>query len=130
MLKNKRTNIICLIIIALTIIIAAAFIIAAQQGWIGEDSTIGYEDKLFDTSVVHTIDIIMEDWEGFLATCTDEEYVDCTVVIDGESYHNVAIRAKGNTSLTSVASYGNNRYSFKIEFIFSNKSFVFCITLI
>ena len=116
MLKNKRTNIICLIIIALTIIIAAAFIIAAQQGWIGEDSTIGYEDKLFDTSVVHTIDIIMEDWEGFLATCTDEEYVDCTVVIDGESYHNVAIRAKGNTSLTSVASYGNNRYSFKIEF--------------
>ena len=71
-LKNKRTNIICLIIIALTIIIAAAFIIAAQQGWIGEDSTIGYEDKLFDTSVVHTIDIIMEDWDGFLATCTDE----------------------------------------------------------
>ena len=116
MLKNKRTTIICLIIIALTIIIAATFIIAAQQGWIGEDSTIGYEDKLFDTSVVHTIDIIMEDWEGFLATCTDEEYVDCTVVIDGESYHNVAIRAKGNTSLTSVASYGNNRYSFKIEF--------------
>lgn len=116
MLKNKRTTIICLIIIALTIIIAATFIIAAQQGWIGEDSTIGYEDKLFDTSVVHTIDIIMEGWEGFLATCTDEEYVDCTVVIDGESYHNVAIRAKGNTSLTSVASYGNNRYSFKIEF--------------
>lgn len=28
----------------------------------------------------------------------------------------MAIRAKGNTSLTQVQSYGNNRYSFKIEF--------------
>lgn len=39
-----------------------------------------------------------------------------TLDIDGESYQNVAIRAKGNTSLTQVASYGNDRYSFKIEF--------------
>ena len=38
------------------------------------------------------------------------------MVIDNESYNNVAIRAKGNTSLTQVASYGNDRYSFKIEF--------------
>ena len=37
-------------------------------------------------------------------------------MIDGEAYKNVAIRAKGNTSLTQVASYGNDRYSFKIEF--------------
>lgn len=40
----------------------------------------------------------------------------CAVVIDNEAYKNVAIRAKGNTSLSSVAAYGNNRYSFKIEF--------------
>ena len=42
--------------------------------------------------------------------------MDCTVIIDGDTFRNVAIRAKGNTSLSSVASYGNNRYSFKIEF--------------
>lgn len=29
---------------------------------------------------------------------------------------NCAIRAKGNTSLSNVKQYGNNRYSFKIEF--------------
>ena len=116
MLKNKHTNKICLIVIILTIIIAAVFIIAASQGWIDEDTSLGYENKLFDTSTVHSIDILMEDWEGFLATCTDEEYVTCDIVIDGETYSNVAIRAKGNTSLTSVASYGNDRYSFKIEF--------------
>ena len=76
----------------------------------------GYADRLFDTSRVHTIDIVMDDWEGFLDTCTNEEYVLCSLVIDNEAYKNVAIRAKGNTSLTQVASYGNDRYSFKIEF--------------
>lgn len=76
----------------------------------------GYEARLFDTSKVHTIDIAMEDWDGFLDTCEDEEYHACSVAIDGEDYFDVGIRAKGNTSLRSVAAYGNDRYSFKIEF--------------
>ena len=40
----------------------------------------------------------------------------CTVTIDGEQVENIAIRAKGNTSLSSVRTYGNDRYSFKLEF--------------
>ncbi len=76
----------------------------------------GYETRLFDTGRVHTIDIVMDDWESFIDTCTNEEYSLCSVVIDNESYKNVGIRAKGNTSLTQVANYGNDRYSFKIEF--------------
>lgn len=76
----------------------------------------GYESRLFNTSSVHTIDIVMDDWDSFLENCTDEKYVDCTVIIDGDVCKNVAIRAKGNTSLSSVADYGNDRYSFKIEF--------------
>lgn len=75
-----------------------------------------YESLLFDTSLVHSIDIEMDDWQGFLDTCTDETYTACKVTIDGETYNHVAIRAKGNTSLTQVAHYGNDRYSFKIEF--------------
>lgn len=66
--------------------------------------------------MVHTIDIRMEDWDSFLDSCTSETYTPCDVVIDGETYANVAIRGKGNTSLSSVAGYGNDRYSFKIEF--------------
>lgn len=77
---------------------------------------LGYEERLFDTSVVHTIDIVMDDWEGFIAGCEDEEYVLCDLVIDGEEQPGAGIRAKGNTSLSSVAAYGNDRYSFKIEF--------------
>lgn len=78
--------------------------------------TFGYEDKLFDTSRVHTIDIKMDDWDGFIESCENEEYSMCTVVIDNEAYKKVGIRAKGNTSLSSISAYGNDRYSFKIEF--------------
>ena len=78
--------------------------------------TLGYESRLFDTSYVHSIDIIMDDWDSFIENCESEEYSSCAVVIDGESYKNIAIRAKGNTSLSQVANYGNDRYSFKIEF--------------
>ena len=63
-----------------------------------------------------SIDIQMDDWEGFLFTCTNEEYSLCDLVVDGESYSGAGIRAKGNTSLSSVAQYGNDLYSFKIEF--------------
>ena len=78
--------------------------------------TIGYENRLFDTSRVHSIEIVMDDWDSFIETCESEEYSECNVVIDGESYKNVGIRAKGNTSLSSVAAMGSSRYSFKIEF--------------
>ena len=37
-------------------------------------------------------------------------------MIDGEKYGNIGIRAKGNTSLSSVRSLGSQRYSFKLEF--------------
>lgn len=79
-------------------------------------TTMGYEDKLFDTSSVHKINIVMDDWDEFISNAESEEYYACTLEIDGETYKNVAIRGKGNTSLTKVASYGNDRYSFKVEF--------------
>lgn len=64
----------------------------------------------------------MDDWDSFLETCEDEEYTTCAVVIDGESYKNVAIRAKGNTSLSTVSQLGSDRYSLKIEFDHYNSS--------
>ncbi len=78
--------------------------------------TMGYENRLFDNTKVHTIDIVMNDWDEFIDNATSEEYYSAAVVIDGEAYKNVAIRGKGNTSLSTVSSLGSERYSFKIEF--------------
>ena len=116
MLRHKLIDRVCCVILVLTLLVGTLYVGAAAQGWITEDTTIGYETRLFDQSRVHTIDIVMDDWEGFLKTATSEVYSACHLVIDGESYKNVGIRGKGNTSLSSVQAYGNNRYSFKVEF--------------
>lgn len=116
MSTHKHIDKICCAALALVLILTLGFINAEKIGVQTAASSMGYENRLFLTSRVHTIDIVMEDWESFLDTCESEEYSMCSVVIDNESYKNVGIRAKGNTSLSSVAAYGNDRYSFKIEF--------------
>lgn len=116
MSTHKNFDRICCIVLAVTIVITVLFMCGEKLGITSTARAMGYETKLFDTSKVHTINIVIDDWDSFLETCTDEEYTSCAVVIDNEAYKNVAIRAKGNTSLTQVKSYGNNRYSFKIEF--------------
>lgn len=116
MSTHKYIDKICCVIVVFSLILTALFMNAKSFGVAEASRVKGYEAGLFDTSRVHTIDIVMDDWDSFIETCTNEEYALCSVVIDNEAYKNVAIRAKGNTSLTQVASYGNDRYSFKIEF--------------
>lgn len=116
MSTSRHIDIICCVILAATLLLTALFMNAGKLGVQAVSATAGYASRLFNTSTVHTIDIAMDDWDSFIENCTDEQYEDCTVIIDGEAYRNVAIRAKGNTSLSMVESYGNNRYSFKIEF--------------
>ncbi len=116
MSTHKHFDKICCIAIALCLVLTVVMMNAEAFGITAKATVMGYEEKLFADDRVHTIDILMDDWDGFIATCEDEEYVVCSVVIDGEPFKNVAIRAKGNTSLSSVAAYGNDRYSFKIEF--------------
>ena len=116
MSTSKQIDRICCVILALVIILTTGFVYAGRFGVKAVSAVMGYEKKLFDTTRVHTIDLVMDDWEGFLDTCENEQYECCSVVIDNEAYKNVAIRAKGNTSLSMVSRYGNDRYSFKIEF--------------
>ncbi|MBQ6846714.1 MAG: CotH kinase family protein [Oscillospiraceae bacterium] len=116
MSTHKHIDKICCIVLVLTLIVTILFMNGEILGIQKASAAPAYEAKLFDTSKVHKIEIIMDDWDSFIETCTNEEYSPCSVIIDNEAYKNVAIRAKGNTSLSSVRSYGNDRYSFKIEF--------------
>lgn len=116
MSTHRYFNQICGGVLALTLLLTMLHLSGKSLGISPASQVMGYQYRLFDTSLVHSLDIVMDDWEGFLDTCENEEYSLCSVVIDGEACQNVGIRAKGNTSLTQVASYGNDRYSFKIEF--------------
>ena len=116
MSTHKHIDKICVVAIVLSLIITILFMNSTALGIQAISRTMGYEDRLFDTSRVHTIDIVMNDWDSFIETCENEEYAVAAVVIDGESYKNVGIRAKGNTSLSMVSAMNSDRYSFKIEF--------------
>ena len=116
MLKNKHIDKICIIITCITVIITLLFINGEEIGIITYSSAPAYQTKLFDKSKVHNIDIIIEDWESFLETAPKEEYSICQVIIDGELFKNVGIRAKGNNSLRLTEKYGHKRYSLKLEF--------------
>ena len=116
MATHKNFDKVCCVVLALCLALTALYMNGESLGLQAAAREMGYESRLFDTASVHTIDIVMEDWEGFLETSQREEYSLCNLVIDGETYENVAIRGKGNTSLTQVEQYGNSRYSFKVEF--------------
>lgn len=113
---SKYFDRIAVIVTALVLVLTILFMNGATLGIKAIAHTMGYEDRLFDRTKVHTVDIVMNDWDELIASATGEEYYTADVVIDGESYKNVGIRAKGNTSLSTVASLDSERYSFKIEF--------------
>ncbi len=116
MSTHKHIDKICCVAVVLALVITVLFMNGQSLGIVSAGKTMGYEKRLFNTEKVHTIDIVMNDWDSFIDECENEEYSPCSVIIDGENYGNVGIRAKGNTSLSSVSSMGSDRYSFKLEF--------------
>ena len=116
MSTHRYIDKLCAAALALCLLLTAAFMNGEALGIRPAASVMGYEARLFDTERVHTLDIVMDDWDSFLETCENEEYAQCAVIVDGESYQNTAIRAKGNTSLSMVSAMDSDRYSFKLEF--------------
>ncbi len=103
----------CLLLLVLALLLGNRSTDAAAAG----GRSMEYE-TLFETDRVHTMDIRLPEgeWERFLATCTDKEYIACDLVLDGERVENVGLRAKGNSSMQRVTQARNGRYSLKIEF--------------
>ncbi len=118
MTLNVRTRwIVVPIVVVLCLIIGAVYALNKLQV---EQSTSGYEykEKLFKEDEVGLIEVTVSDdnWNKILDDPTAEEYVEASVSINGSTYDNIGIRAKGNSSLTSVASSDSERYSLKIDF--------------
>ena len=116
MAGSKHIQKISVVCFALTLLLTVLFINGEALGVQALTQELGYVSRLFDTGRVHTIDIVIDDWDGFISTCENEAYTPCCVVIDGEAYQNTGLRAKGNTSLRLVSQMDSSRYSFKLEF--------------
>lgn len=83
-----------------------------------DSATDTYAAHIFQEDTVNEINIEIDeaDWQDMLENPLEEEYHKANVTINGETVGNVAIRTKGNTSLTSVANSDSDRYSFKLDF--------------
>lgn len=109
--------------LVIPIVLTLAVVIAAGYGlkyFNVEKSTEGYDykEQLFNEDELGVVEITVSDsnWNKILDNPTAEEYVEATVTINGETYDNVGVRAKGNSSLSSVANSDSERYSLKVDF--------------
>ena len=111
MSASKHINIICVIITILAVVGTILFMNGQKLGIVTDDSVeLEYVDTLFDDSYVHTINIEIDNWDELIENAESEEYTNANVTIDGETVKNVGIRAKGNTSLSTVSQLGSERY--------------------
>lgn len=122
MISNRHiTKIIAVIMVfSLCLCFAAMYFsteLTAAAG--GKAVSMSYESELFDTDVIMTVNILMDedDWQEMLDNALEEEYYACDVEVNGKTFYQVGIRTKGNTSLSSVVNDPTtDRYSLKLEF--------------
>ena len=122
MVAKKHSTKIILAVMAVAVVLcllAVAFSGPLTKLFGGTGVKVEYESKLFNTDEIISVDIRMDEdeWSKMLQNAISEEYYVCDVVINGKKVNNVAIRPKGNTSLSAIAmDPDSDRYSLKLEF--------------
>ena len=116
MINHRHADKFCLAAMAAAVLLTVVLLFGDFFGITRASASPEYAGRLFDAERVHTIDILLDGWDAFLETAAEEEYTPCSVVIDGEEFPRVGLRAKGNNSRRLTAEYGLDRYSLKIEF--------------
>ena len=116
MIRHRHIEGICALAMALALALTGLLFFGERLGIRAASAAPEYAARLFDGGRVHTVDLRVEDWAQFIAHAPEEAYIPCTAVIDGEAFHQVGLRAKGNNSLRLTQAYGLSRYSLKLEF--------------
>lgn len=119
MISNKHFN----IIVALFMVIALCFssLIMLLPKSSTSSTSIEQPDYItttFNDDSVIEINIEMDEdsWQEMLDNAASEEYTAANITVNGTTYNNVAIRPKGNSSLSQlVTDDSTERYSFKIK---------------
>ncbi|MCR5389017.1 MAG: CotH kinase family protein [Lachnospiraceae bacterium] len=122
MIDNKHISKIIIALMAVVVcicVLAVGFSDRLTEVLGGTGISMEYETELFDTDEIITVNILMDEdeWSEMLSNAMSEEYYVCDVEVNGETFYNVGIRPKGNTSLSSIAmDPDTDRYSLKLEF--------------
>ena len=76
MSTSQAIDKLCVLAAVIALLISILFMNGSALGIQSKTSTMGYEDRLFDASRVHTIDIVIDDWDTFLETAGSEAYTE------------------------------------------------------
>lgn len=116
-MKNKKSKS-YIPLIALILLLSLVSVTFISSKYTKVSSTSNIENVLDKDDVTEvSIDIKEEDWDWLIENATEEEYRSGNITINGETFYNVGIRPKGNSSLKTVASDDTtDRFSFKIDF--------------
>ncbi|WP_195336638.1 CotH kinase family protein [Paraclostridium bifermentans] len=117
MINDKQSKYISVISIILSVVFIVVSIYMPKNKT--DIEALANTEDVLDKNNITSIDIKIKDsdWEWLLENATKEEYKSADVTINGETFNNVGIRPKGNSSLTSVANDSTtDRYSIKIDF--------------
>lgn len=76
------------------------------------------DQKIFPKEEVIEVKLEIDeaDFQDMLENPMEEEYKTATIDYNGYRMENIAVRTKGNSSLSSVAQMESDRYSFKVNF--------------
>ncbi|MCI9378175.1 MAG: hypothetical protein HFI06_06575 [Eubacterium sp.] len=122
MVANKNiSKIIAVVMVFAVALCFLAMILGTElkEALHGTSVSMRYESELFNTEKIIQIDIQMDekDWDDMLENAIAEEYYSCDVIVNGQAFYSVAIRSKGNTSLSAIAMDDTtDRFSLKLEF--------------
>lgn len=123
MISNKYINIFIAIIMTLSLALAgvmATIDMSTVEANATEKTTQPeYITNLFNKDDIMEIDIDIDEklWNELADNAREEEYYSANITINGETYYNVGLRAKGNTTLSQIANDDTtDRYSFKVKF--------------
>lgn len=115
-MKDKKLTLLISFMIVFLCAIVGIYSISGNKG-VDLYSDV-YIEKYFDRDKVMEINIEIDDSDlkDMNENAMKEEFKVAKVTVDGDSYGNVGIRTKGNSSLMSVANSDSDRYSYKINF--------------
>lgn len=118
MIDEKHIDSISIVAMILSIIFVVSAVFITPNKEIANETSYNIENVLNKDKITDiNIEIKDSDWQWLLDNATKEEYRSGNITINGETFYNVGIRPKGNSSLKMVASDDTtDRYSLKIDF--------------
>ncbi|MGK0468293.1 MAG: spore coat protein CotH [Clostridium sp.] len=118
-LINKKSITFIAVVMVLVVILIGTITMTGNTSNLAATTQTSYVENILNKNKITEVDIDIDeaDWDWLIANASKKEPRSCNITINGETFYNVGINPKGNSSLTSISSDDTtDRFSFKLDF--------------